>query len=136
MIGPLSMNPKVNVQPMSMSSIGSLVRCDYVLRAITDMDMCCQGNPEICLNIMVCNYAQQPMETYLKPFVPPPNYDPVIAPPVVYNLNGPLGPNGVLNTGGYPNYYEQMQAGYMNSGGYSIGGPVNPGQNQNMMNMN
>ena len=40
-IGPLVMNPTINVKNHEMSTYGSLVKCDYKLRAVCHMDKCC-----------------------------------------------------------------------------------------------
>lgn len=122
-IGPLNMCPVIRVQNHEMSTVGSMIKCDYKLRAVCDMDKCCQTNPNISLPILICHYPRFPQNTYIKPYHPPPNYNPQIMQPVVYNLNGN---NGINNANSYPNYYNQMQAQMNQDPNYQAGNQMAP----------
>ena len=105
-IGPLLMTPTIKAKENEMSTIGNLIKSEYSLVALAYMDKCCQVDPSIALPILVCHYPQYDMNAYIKPYQPPPDYNPQIYPPVIYNLNGTTG-NCVNNSAQYPNYYNQ-----------------------------
>jgi hypothetical protein len=137
-IGPLRMNPVIKVQNHEMSSIGSMIKSDYKLRAVCHMDKCCQENPNISIPILICHYPQYPQNTYIKPFRPPPNYNPQIMQPYIYNMNANMGSNmgsnmGVNNANSYPNYYDQMMTQMKQDPNYQAGAPQQPGNNNMMM---
>ena len=128
-IGPLSMTPQIKVQNHEMSSIGSMIKCDYKLRAVCHMDKCCQTNPNVSIPILICHYPRYPQNTYIKPFRPPTNYNPQIMNPYVYNMGG----SGVNNAGTYPNYYTQMEAQMRQDPNYQANAPPpNPSGNMAM----
>jgi hypothetical protein len=66
------------------------------------MNRCCQTDPQVSIPILVCNMPQMAQEAYMKPYVPPPQYNPQIMPAVVYNINAP---GNINNAGTYPNYF-------------------------------
>lgn len=101
--GVIRMTPCIKVNQHEMSSYGSLIQSEYKLQAVCEMQRCCQTDPQVAIPILVCNMPTFMQTAYVKPYVPPPQYNPQLMPPVIYNLNGP---NCINNAGSYPNYYQ------------------------------
>ena len=115
-IGPLVMRPIINVSNNELSTLGSMIQSDYVLSVKCEVGNTCSSDedPKIYIPILVCSYPQQPNNTYIQPFRPPPNYNPQVMQPFVFNLNG-----GIDNSNTYPNYYDQMVVKMKHSPGYT-----------------
>lgn len=102
--GPMTMNVNINVPNSQMTTLGNLVRTTYDLRAVTDMDICCncEGNPTVSIPVLICNYPDPSKQNQFVKQMNIPNFsNPQMNNPFVFNMNS--------HATQYPNYYQQAK---------------------------
>ena len=114
--GTYLMTPTINANQQTMTTLGSLVKCEYYLSAVARMGFCCncQENPAVRLPILVCQFpTPQQQMAMLKVMQLPMGWNPQTMQPRVANL-------AINNTSQYPNYYGN------NGGVGGMGGGLQP----------
>ena len=132
----LTMTPVIRADVSTMTTIGTLIRCEYNLSAVCKMGFVCsqERNPAIRLPILVCQFpTQEQQQGMLKMIQYPQGWNPQSMQPITANLQ-------VNNASQYPNYYGGGGGGQLmnqNSKGYNpVMNPGDPSSSARNLNSN